>query len=317
MVSDRLQLAAFLRSRRDNLTPQQAGIVPLAGERRVPGLRREELAGLAGVSTDYYSRLEQGRQANISLEVLDALARALRLDDVERAHLHDLAAPRMQHRRAASIRPQPPDPGLLRVIGMLDHVPALLIGRRGIVLARNALFAAVYRHPLRPGTSWTRFLLLDRDVRARIDDWSGAARDALAGLRREVARYPLDRSLQREIDQLRQADPDVRRWWDEHRVAEYSSNHRRIRHPIAGDMEFDVELVVSPQNAEQHLVIYTVEPHSRTARTLPLLAAWGRDPATATAQAAPDRTSAIGQGRRPGPVRARRSYPSIPRGSSG
>ncbi len=281
MVSDRSQLAAFLRSRRDRLTPRQAGIVPLPGERRVPGLRREELALLAGVSADYYSRLEQGRQANISREVLDALARALRLSDVERAHLYDLAAPHAARDRAPVDRPQRPDPGLLRVLSMLDHVPALLIGRRGTVLARNALFSAVYGHSLDPGTSWPHFLLLDPEARERIDDWEGGARAIIAGMRREAARYPQDRRLQRDIEQLRRADPDVERWWGDHRVGEYSSGHRRIRHPVAGVLDFDVELVVAPRDDSQHVVIYTVEPHSPTARTLPLLAAWGSDRAEA------------------------------------
>ncbi|UZN03805.1 helix-turn-helix domain-containing protein [Cellulomonas sp. S1-8] len=277
MGRDRAQLAEFLRSRRDRLTPQQAGISPLPGERRVPGLRREELAMLAGVSVDYYSRLEQGRQANVSREVLDALARALRLDEVERAHLDDLAAPASPTVRAATDRPQRPNPGLLRVISMLDHLPAVVIGRRGTVLARNALFCAVYGHPMEPGTSYTRYLLLDPDARERILDWDTCAHAAVAGLRREAARYPQDRHLAQHIDELRRADVDVARWWDDHRVSEYSSAPRRIRHPVAGDLAFDVELLVAPQETEQHLVLYTVEPYSRTARTLPLLAAWGAD----------------------------------------
>ncbi|MDG4828508.1 helix-turn-helix transcriptional regulator [Solwaraspora sp. WMMD1047] len=277
MVSDRSQLAAFLRSRRDRLTPRQAGIAPLPGERRVPGLRREELALLAGISADYYSRLEQGRQANISREVLDALARALRLSDVERGHLYDLATPRSPRSRVPVDRTQRPDPGMLRVLSTLDHVPAVLIGRRGIVLARNALFSAVYGHSMDPGTSWAHFLFLHPEARARIDDWEGCARAAVAGLRREAARHPQDRRLKRDIDELRRADPDVERWWDEHRVGEYSSGYRRIRHPVAGNLDFDVELVVAPQEAGQHLVIYTVEAHSRTARALPLLAALRSD----------------------------------------
>ncbi|WP_182905213.1 helix-turn-helix transcriptional regulator [Microbispora sp. H13382] len=279
MVRDRTQLAAFLRSRRDRLTPGQAGISPLPGERRVPGLRRGELAMLAGISADYYSRLEQGRQANISREVLDALAGALRLDEVERAHLYDLAAPGSPRGRSTAYRAQRPDPGLLRVISMLDHLPALVIGRRGIVLARNALFCAVYGHPMEPGTSYTRYLLLDPDARERIVDWAAAAHAAVAGLRREAARHPQDRRLRHDIAELRRADPNVARWWDDHPVGEYSSAPRRIRHPVGGDLTFDVELLVAPQVTDQHIVLYTVEPHSRTARTLPLLAAWGAEPA--------------------------------------
>lgn len=137
MPQDRAALAAFLRSSRDRLTPAQAGITAFPGDRRVPGLRREELAFLAGLSTDYYSRMEQGRQANISPEVLNAIARALRLDEVERTHLRDLAAPApRRHSHPPTV--QRPDPGLLRLIGTLDHVPALLLGHRGDVAPSNS-----------------------------------------------------------------------------------------------------------------------------------------------------------------------------------
>lgn len=134
MTRDRAALGAFLRSRRDRLTPAQAGITAFPGARRVPGLRKEELAVLAGLSPDYYSRLEQGRQANISGEVLDALARALRLDDVEHAHLRDLAAPTSSRRPTGGAAAQRPDPGLLRLMDALNHVPVLLLGHRGDVL---------------------------------------------------------------------------------------------------------------------------------------------------------------------------------------
>lgn len=281
MIKDRSQLGAFLRARRDQLTPSEAGIDPLPGERRVPGLRRAELALAAGVSVDYYSRLEQGRQANISREVLDSLARVLRLDEVEHAHLHDLATPPSSPDEPAA--DQRADAGLLRVISALDHIPAAVIGRRGIVLARNALFSTLYGHSLEPGTSWSYFLLLDPAARLRIDNWADSARAAVAGLRRQAARHPQDRRLHRLIDDLRRSDPDIERWWDDHRVGEYSSGHRRIRHPVAGDLDFDVELLVAAHEADQHLVVYTVEPHSRTARTLPLLAAWGHDMAARTA----------------------------------
>jgi transcriptional regulator with XRE-family HTH domain len=151
MPRDRAALGAFLRSRRDRLTPAQAGVPAFPGPRRVPGLRREELAVSAGLSPDYYSRLEQGRQANISEGVLNALARALRLNDVERAHLHDLAAPTSRRRAAVPEAPQRPDPGLLRLITALDHLPVLLVGRRGEILASNALLRAVLGPPAGAG----------------------------------------------------------------------------------------------------------------------------------------------------------------------
>lgn len=192
MAADRTALGAFLRSRRDRLTPAQAGITAFPGARRVPGLRKEELAVLAGLSSDYYSRLEQGRQANISDEVLDALARALRLDDTEHAHLRDLAAPTKRRQSSDAEMRQRPDPGLLRLLDTLDHVPVLLLGRRGDVLARNRLLQAVLGRPLEPGTSFVRYLLQDSQAREWIVNWPDFASAMVAGLRREAGRRPDD-----------------------------------------------------------------------------------------------------------------------------
>uniref|UniRef100_A0AAU2ACH8 Helix-turn-helix transcriptional regulator n=1 Tax=Streptomyces sp. NBC_00093 TaxID=2975649 RepID=A0AAU2ACH8_9ACTN len=280
MSRDRAALAAFLRSRRDRLSPGQAGIQAFPGDRRVPGLRREELAFLAGLSTDYYSRLEQGRQANISNEVLDALARALRLDDVERAHLHDLAAP-APRRHAQAPAAQRPDPGMLRLIRTLDHVPALLLGHRGDVLASNVLLRAVLGRSLEPGTSFMRYLFQDPVARERIMNWPEVAAAAVATLRRESGRRPHDRALLALVDELRTTDDDVARWWDDHTVRDYTSVAKRIQHPTAGALSFDIEIVVSPHDPDQMLIVYTAEPHSPTARLLPILASWDVDNADA------------------------------------
>lgn len=273
MPRDRAAMGAFLRSRRDRLTPAQAGMPAFPGPRRVPGLRKEELALLAGLSPDYYSRLEQGRQANVSPEVLDALARALRLDEVEHAHLHDLAAP-TDSRRAAAEVPQRADPGLLRLMTTLDHVPVLLLGNRGEVLARNALLEAVLGEALEPGSSFVRFLFGGTCARQRIVNWSHFASATVAALRREAGRRPFDRRLQRLIDELRAADEDFARWWDDHGVLDYTSVAKRIAHPEFGELAFDIEIVGAPHDPDQRLVVYTVPPHSPTAEVLPLLASW-------------------------------------------
>lgn len=273
MPADRAALGAFLRDRRDRLTPAQAGIGAFPGARRVPGLRREELAVLAGLSPDYYSRVEQGRQANVSVEVLDALARALRLDDVERAHLHDLAAP-ARRRRSVADAPQRADPGLLRVMAALDHLPVLLLGRRGDVLASNALLTAVLGQELEPGSSFTRYLLLDPTARELIVNWVDFAQLMVAALRRESGRRPHDRQLATLVAEVRAADPDVDRWWDDHAVRDYASATKRIQHPAAGDLSFDIEIVAGPNDPDQRLVVYTVQPDSPTARVLPMLASW-------------------------------------------
>ncbi|GAA1824024.1 helix-turn-helix domain-containing protein [Microlunatus capsulatus] len=271
MSRDRAALGAFLRSRRDALTPARAGIAAFPGPRRVPGLRKEELAVLAGVSADYYSRLEQGRQAHVSRAVLDALARALRLDAVEQAHLRELADPDAGRRPAPAGR-QRADPGLLRLMASLDHRPVLLLGRRAEVLAANGLFAAVVAE-LPAGSSFARFLLLDPLARERVTNWADFAAATVATLRREAGREPDDRRLAALVAELR-ADPDVDRWWSDHAVRDLAPAAKEIDHPVAGPLSFDVEVVRAPHDPDQHLVVYTARPGSATARMLPLLASW-------------------------------------------
>ncbi len=283
MATDRAALGAFLRDRRDRLTPAQAGIKAFPGVRRVPGLRREELAVLAGLSTDYYSRVEQGRQGNVSIDVLDALARALRLDDVERDHLRDLAAPARRRTSSLIEVPQRPDPGLLRLIAALDHVPVLLLGRRGEVLAHNALLSAVLGRDLEPGTSFMRYLFRDPLAKERIVNWETFGQASVAALRREIGRRPDDLRLLRLIEELKVGDPAVARWWDDHAVRDYASVSKQIRHPIVGDLHFDIEIVSLPQDPDQRLVVYTAQPDSATAKMLPILASWQSDLTTTSA----------------------------------
>ncbi|HEY0937519.1 MAG TPA: helix-turn-helix transcriptional regulator [Trebonia sp.] len=273
MSQDRSAFGAFLRARRDRLTPAQAGIAALPGQRRVPGLRREELAMLASLSTDHYSRLEQGRQATVSESVLAALSRALRLDDVEAAHLRDLAAP-VSGRRPPVPVSQRADPGLLRVAAALDHIPVLLLGPRAEVLARNGLLQAVLGSPMPPGSSFIDYLFREPLARARIVNWAEFAARSVAAMRLELGRHPDDRRLAADVENLRRTDPDVARWWDDHTVRDYASVRKHITHPQAGPLDFNVEIVTAPHVPEQHLVLYTAEPHSATARMLPLLASW-------------------------------------------
>ena len=278
MPRERAELGAFLRARRDRLTPAQAGLEAFPGARRVPGLRRDELAYLAGLSPDYYSRVEQGRQANVSAEVLDALSRALRLDEVEAAHLRDLAAPPSRPRARAAGAVQRPDPGLLRVMDSLPHRPALLLGRRGDVLACNQLLRAVLGPQVEPGSSFFRYFFLDPSSRERVVNWEVFAQASVGALRREVGRRPDDRRLLDLVEELRAADPDVSRWWDDHSVRDYASVSKRILHPDVGELAFDIEIVAAPQEPDQRLVIYTAEPDSPTAELLPILATWAPPP---------------------------------------
>ena len=276
-MDSRRQLGEFLTTRRSQVRPADVGLAGYGDRRRVPGLRREELAVLAGVSSDYYTRVEQGRQANISAEVLDALARALRLDETEAAHLRDLAAPAGRPGPAAEAA-QRPDPGLLRVMTALDHVPVLLLGHRSTVLARNALLRAVLGRPLEPGTSFAGYLFRDPLARERIVNWADFASAAVGAMRREIGRRPYDRRLRAEIDELRRTDPDVGRWWNDHTVVDYTSVRKHIAHSAAGPMTFDIEIIGAPHEPGQRLVVYTAQPDSPTARLLPILASWDAPP---------------------------------------
>jgi transcriptional regulator with XRE-family HTH domain len=274
--ADRSALGAFLRSRRDRLTPASAGIDPWPGPRRVPGLRKEELALLAGISPDHYSRLEQGRQHTVTDEIVEALSRALQLDEVERIHLRDLAAP--PRRRTSSWEtPQRAEPGLLRMMTALDHLPTLVLGRRSEILACNALLRTVLGAEVDSGAVLVRWLFLDPRSRERIVNWPDYAAAAVGAMRYEVGRHPHDRRLRGLVDELRGADPDFATWWDDHGVTDRTSVSKRIAHPGVGRLEFGIEALVSPHDDEQRLVVYTVEPGSLTARTLPALASWGID----------------------------------------
>ena len=160
---------------------------------------------------------------------------------------------------------------------MLDHVPALLLGRRSEVLADNRLLQAVLGTRLERGTPFVRWLFLDPAARERITNWQDFASAAVGGLRYEAGRRPEDRQLNALIDELRAHDHDVADWWDDHGVADRPSAPKQIAHPSAGLLTFDIEAVTSPLDPEQRLVVYTVEPDSPTAHVLPLLAGWGVD----------------------------------------
>ncbi|GAA2499842.1 helix-turn-helix transcriptional regulator [Winogradskya humida] len=274
MAVRRSELGEFLRARRDRISPAQAGMEAFPGPRRVPGLRRDELAYLAGVSTDYLSRLEQGRQQNVSDAVLNALSRALRLTGVEKDHLRRLAAPSGAPRGSADL-PQRADPGMLRLMTALDHLPALMLGHRGDILASNHLLHAVLGRSFEPGDSFTWFMFTDPLARERLVNWAAFASATVAGLRREAGERPHDARLRRMITKLRETDSQVDDWWQDQRILAYASVVKRIAHPVAGPLSFAVESVMPPHDPEQRLIVYTTEPDSPTARALPLLASYG------------------------------------------
>lgn len=268
------QLGEFLMSRRNRLDPDAVD-VPTHGRRRVPGLRREEVAQLAGVSVDYYVRLEQGRAAHPSEAVLDAIARALRLDEVESAHLHQLARP------APSPKRQPARervrPGLQRLLERLDGVPAFVLGRRMDVLAWNRLGASLHADfdgMLPRERNMARLLFLDPAAVDHYPEWESVARDTVGILRRLAGRHPDDRALAELIGELSMHSERFRRWWASGVVRAKTHGRKRIRHPIVGELGLQYETLELPDAADQVLVTYTAEAGSASETSLALLASW-------------------------------------------
>ncbi|WP_051970155.1 helix-turn-helix transcriptional regulator [Kitasatospora azatica] len=271
------EIREFLRTRRARITPDQAGLAPDLRVRRVPGLRREEVAQLAGVSVDYYIRLERGRTQGVSEAVLEAVARALQLDDTERAHLFDLAQP-----TATRARPRrPPNPQRVRPVmyRALDSlsVPALIQGRRMDVLAANrlgyALFADFQARPHRE-RNFARFVFLDEAARALYTDWEKAAGDCVATLHLYAGRHPDDPQLTELIGELSLHSDTFRRLWADHDVLAHATGTKRLHHPLVGDLTLDYVVLAVEGDPDQSLVILTPEPASPSAEALDILASW-------------------------------------------
>ncbi|MGW9132922.1 helix-turn-helix transcriptional regulator [Streptomyces sp. NPDC055681] len=288
------ELGDFLRTRRANLNPADAGITPGGSVRRVPGLRREEVAHLAGVSTDYYTRLEQGRHPNVSDAVLDAVARALRLDDDERGHLFDLARPRTTgSRRGGPERVQRVRPEVHQMLDILNGVsPAFVANHRQDVLAANQLARALIRDwetlPYRE-RNFARYVLLDPGARELYMNWNEVAEIVVANLRLEAGRHPDDALLNELIGEAVVKVPEFSAWWDSHRVAQCVHGTQHFHHPVVGEFTLHHETLAFPADPDQTMCVYTAEPGSASAQALALLASWSAPDAT-RGDNAPDAT---------------------------
>ncbi|MGW2080455.1 helix-turn-helix domain-containing protein [Streptomyces sp. NPDC001939] len=276
----RAELSEFLRTRRARLKPQDVGLPDFGRHRRVPGLRREELAQLAGVSVAYYTRLEQGNGRNVSAEVLDAIARALRLTDAEHAHLTHLAKPK-QHKKKRASREQQQVRGALRhLLDSLEGVPAYVSGRRSEVLAWNRMAAAVFGDwsELPPRErNWARMVFLAPAYRDLFVEWDAKASDMVSYLRLYAGCHPDDPELSALVGELSVKSEEFRRLWATHDVKEKSHGVKRLRHPLVGELSLSYESMNLPDDEEQHLVVYHAEPGSPSAEALRLLASWGTD----------------------------------------
>ncbi|WP_433680300.1 helix-turn-helix transcriptional regulator [Nocardia sp. CA-119907] len=276
MAETNRELADFLRRARSQGDPSRAGLPPDGRVRRVPGLRREEVALLAGVSTDYYARLEQGRRITPSPAVVEAIGRALGLDAAAHAHLQDLIGIRATPRRGPC-RVQRLRPGLYQLIDALDCEPVLVLGRRTDVLAANWMARALFTdfEQLAPRhRNYARWMFLDDDARALFVDWEDQARAAVESLRLEVGRDPHDQHTTALIADLREHSPEFDHWWEQHRVHQRTHGSERLCHPLVGELTVEYETLSPPGDPDTTLFAYTAEAGSPSKRALDLLASW-------------------------------------------
>jgi transcriptional regulator with XRE-family HTH domain len=263
------RLGEFLSARRALVQPDDVGL-PDLGRRRVPGLRRSEVAMLAGVSVDYYVRLEQGRDSHPSEQVLEALARVLQLDDDAVGHLHELARPAPRRRRARS-RPERVRPGVLRLLESWSHNPAWILGRRMDVLAYNEL--ALMIHPsLKTERNVLRMVFLDPESRAIYPDWDAVARETVATLRAAAGADLDDPALTELVGELSLKSAEFRRLWARHEVKEKAAGNKRIVHPMVGELVLGYETFAVSDAPGQLLVAYHAAAGSPTEQALALLA---------------------------------------------
>jgi len=286
-MDNRAEVKAFLSSRRAKITPEQSGLSAYARNRRVPGLRRSEVADLAGVSVEYYAQLERGNLSGVSDSVLDALARALQLDEAERAHLGDLARTAGRPARARRKSPAPQvRPSVARILDGMTETPALVNNGRLDVLAANplaqALFAPLFADPARP-VNHARFNFLNPRARDFWLDWERAADDSVAMLRTEAGRDPYDKALTDLVGELCTRSDDFRVRWAAHDVRLHRTGRKHIHHPVVGDLHLSYDVMELPADPGLALLAFSAEAGSPDDDALRVLASWAatHDPADA------------------------------------
>jgi transcriptional regulator with XRE-family HTH domain len=286
-VDNRDEIRDFLTSRRARITPQQAGLPAYSGRRRVAGLRREEVALLAGVSVDYYTRLERGDLKGVSDGVLAAVADALRLDEPERAHLINLA---QTAKTANRVRRRPAQdlvrPTIQRILDAMSGVPAYVRNGRRDILAANrlgyALYSELYLDPVRP-VNVAKFVFLNPRAQAFFLDWPTAANDIVAALRTEAGKSPYDRALSELVGELSTRSQEFAARWASQNVRFHRSGLKDIHHPLVGDLHLSFEVMELPADPGLSLVVYSTEPGSASEEALQLLASWTASEQSATA----------------------------------
>ncbi|KIC64464.1 helix-turn-helix transcriptional regulator [Pseudarthrobacter phenanthrenivorans] len=279
-MDNRAEVRQFLSSRRGRITPEQAGIEPYGGRRRVPGLRREEVARLAGVSVDYYTRLERGNLSGVSDSVLDAIAGALDLDRAEHDHLYDLAraANTSGRKRAApAAAPAGVRPELQYLLDAITEAPAFIGNNRMDIVAANtlgyALYSDLYRNPSRPANH-SRFIFLDPRAHNFYTDWERAANTNVAILRREAGRNPHDKGIAELIGELSMRSDEFRTLWAAHNVRRHYAGTKFFQHPVVGLLELNYQVLGLEEDPGHTLTVYPATPGSPSEEGLKLLASW-------------------------------------------
>ena len=278
------ELGEFLRACRARLRPADVGLPPQnprrpdRAARRVPGLRREEVARLAGVSVDYYARLEQGRTGLVSESVVSAIAETLRLDPTEREYFFTLVSgsPRSDRSESATAR-QTVRPSVYRLLATIERAPAFVLGGGMQVLATNELARALLFDGdslATAGGNFVKWIFLTEQGRSRYADWSAVASEATAVLRAEAGVHPRDSFLSELVGELSVKSPDFRRMWAEHKVYVCESGTKRVQHPMVGELLLDYEALPVPGSTEQKLIVYLSTEDSAAADAMRLLGSW-------------------------------------------
>ncbi|OHV34107.1 MULTISPECIES: helix-turn-helix transcriptional regulator [Pseudofrankia] len=274
------EVREFLTSRRARLSPQQAGLVAFGGNRRVPGLRREEVAALAGVSVVYYTRLERGNLVGVSESVLDAVSGALQLDEAEREHLFHLAraanATASARSRAGAERTRVPA-GIQQVLDAITDAPADVRNGRRDILASNklarALYSDIHAETVQP-PNVARFTFLNPRARDFFVDWPTAAGDIVASLRTEAGRHPYDKPLSDLVGELSTRSEEFRIRWASHNVRHHVAGTKKLRHPVVGEIELAYQVLLLPGDIGMNLNVFTAAPDSPAQDALRFLASW-------------------------------------------
>ena len=278
MADSTNDISEFLTSRRAKLSPEQAGIPDFGGRRRVPGLRREEVALIAGMSAEYYKRLERGNASGVSEAVIDGVSRALRLDEAERDHLYELvrtanAGAHPQRRR--QVRKSQLSAGMQQTIDAMSTVPVFVQNGRLDAVATNRLGAALFSEMLdgaRPPANAARFIFLDPRAQTFYRDWDAQTRQIVAVLRAEAGRSPFDRQLSDLVGELSTRSDLFRRLWGAHDVREHRTGVKAVHHPVVGDLDLTFQAMDLASDRGLQMIVFSAEPGSPSHERLQLLA---------------------------------------------